>query len=118
LGFEFEPEPEPEQRAELLKEEREIADTIGSYSFSEPACSIHQSVWIVIVCGLLRLGTDAVTFHHAPHHAPLSPAKLIGRTITSEQSIEVLVKMDKSEVASIIVVTEIYEIEQVTLWQP
>jgi alcohol dehydrogenase len=36
----------------------------------------------------------------------LAPEKLIGRTITLEQSIAALVKMDKSEVAGITLVTE------------
>jgi alcohol dehydrogenase len=36
----------------------------------------------------------------------LTPAKLIGRTITLEQSIEALVKMDKFEVAGVTVLTE------------
>ena len=36
----------------------------------------------------------------------LTPEKLIGRTITLEQSIEALVNMDKFEVAGVTVVTE------------
>ena len=36
----------------------------------------------------------------------LMPARLIGRTITLEQSIDALVNMDKFEVAGVTVVTE------------